>query len=570
MGGMGTEAKERKGTLHLNKEEALTILLGDRRAFLETLFEVENKDRELVPFTLNDIQSKMYEESSYRDIYVKPGQVGATTFFVADFLADNLTIDGTVSVIISYDEWVAKRQLLKVKKFYAALKRRIPTLPRLDHKAAEQLSFEDTKTGFYSDFYIHSVQSESFGRGDTIHNLLLDEFAFWKAGSHEKVMAGPVQRVPLTTRSKVRIVSTANGEGNPFHEMYVASKEGKKVGANVYKAHFYPWWIHSEYEMAEDSVFCLPGDNTYPLLGVQPDEMQLAMLLSAAGYSDEIIHRKLRWRRYKQVEVMSLRRSGESQFIFHQEYPEDDESCFCSAGDMAYSVEMISEKARQCKGPEKQVFVTDPETGTQAVVDVWCSPEKKHGYVLSIDPGKGKTSESVAHVWRFIAEDVNEKGVAIPPRHIHCATLCGYYDEDMMGRYCKELGRLYNEAVICPEDNLDLVAHVKDYPCLYYREDVTNGKVIQSIGWNSNTSTKPYMRTELSRNMQYMECYDRRFWSQCRNIRRDPESRTGLKVVGADDHHDCAAIAIVCRNVQPVERGYAGEYGWKDSWGQTK
>ncbi len=552
----------------MNKEEAMAVLLGDRKTFLETLFEVENKDRETVPFKLNDIQSRMEAESSYRDIYVKPGQVGATTYFVADFLADNLTIDGTVSVIISYDEWVAKRQLLKVKKFYNNLKRIIPSIPRLDHKAAEQLSFEDPKTGFYSDFYIHSVQSESFGRGDTIHNLLLDEFAFWKAGSHEKVMAGPVQRVPLTTRSKIRVLSTANGEDNPFHEMYKASKEGKRIGSNVYKAHFYPWWIHEEYEMGEDSAFCLPGDNVFPLKNLQPDEMQLMMLLQAAGFDVYKCHRKLRWRRYKRVEVASLRRTGETIFIFEQEYPEDDESCFCSAGDMAYSIEMISSKARECKPPVSYLTVLDPKTGTQANVDVWVLPEKKYGYILSIDPGKGKTSESVAHVWRFVSESIDKDGNQIPPRFIHCATLCGFYDEDEMGQYCKHLGRIYNEAVICPEDNLDLVAHVKDYPCLYYREDVTNNKVSFVIGWQSNTSTKPYMRTELSRNMQYIECYDSRFWSQCRNIRRDPESRSGLKVVGADDHHDAAAIAVVCRSAQPVEKGYVGQAGWPDNWGR--
>ena len=91
---------------------------------------------------------------------------------------------------------------------------------------------------------------------------------------------------------------------------------------------------------------------------------------------------------------------------------------------------------------------------------------------------------------------------------------------------------------------------------------------MRSIGWQSNVATKPFMITEVSRLLEYIDCLDRRFWVQCRNIRRDASVKSGIVVVGADDHHDAGAIGIVCRSAMPIQRGYIGSYGWDDSWGR--
>ncbi|GAH82793.1 unnamed protein product, partial [marine sediment metagenome] len=97
------------------QEQAMRALFSDRKLTLETLLEIENKQRELVPFNLFPIQEDMLTQSTWRDIYIKPGQVGATSLWVGDFLIDNVTINGTVSVIVSYDEFSAQRLLLKAK-----------------------------------------------------------------------------------------------------------------------------------------------------------------------------------------------------------------------------------------------------------------------------------------------------------------------------------------------------------------------------------------------------------------------------------------------------------------------
>jgi hypothetical protein len=561
----------------ISQEEALRRLFSNRRLTIETLLEIENKERQLVPMKLNPIQANALESSTGRDIHVKPGQVGATSLWAGDFLIDNITINGTVSVIISYDEFSAQRLLLKAKKYHQSLERKIPTIPKLDHKSSTELSFVDSRTGFYSTYYIFSARSYVLGRGETIHNLLLDEYAFWPVGTHEQIFASAVQRVPLKLGTKIVVQSTANGEDNPFHEMYSAAKEGYSLGAgrskSVYKPHFYPWFIHPDYIMYSDDPFCLDGDDHDPLPNLNDEEIQLMKKLTQTyGFSDHISLAKLRWRRYKQVEMRSLHRTGETVFIFNQEFPEDDETCFLTAGNQAYSTDIIEQKIRTCyPAPTTKAF-NNPKTGASAEAQIWDAPAVGVPYVIGIDPGKGKASESVAMVWHFEEGYQDKEGKEHPPILKHVATLSGWYDEWEMAEYVKPLGHYYNTAVLAPEDNLDIVSHVRDYPALYYREDTRTGKFIRAIGWQTNSSTKPYMLTELNRHMEDVECHDQRFWSQCKNIRRDPTMKYGISVVGADDYHDAGVIAICCRSAQSIAVGYAGNTGdnggWNDKWGK--
>jgi len=535
------------------------------------MLQIENKERQLVPFTLNPIQLDMLETSGPRDIYVKPAQVGATSFHLADFYLDNITINGTVSVIISYDETSTKRLIIKGKRFHQFLSKKIPSIPKMEHKGAEELTWEDKDTNFYSIMYIFTSRSYTLGRGEAIHNLLLDEYAFWIAGTHEQVFSSAVQRVPLKLGTKIRIQSTANGEDNPFCEMYRAAKEGTVIGQSVYKHHFYPWYIHPEYIMYTDDPFCLSGDAVDPLPNLQSDELLLMRtLLRDCGLSEVDAMAKLRWRRYKKAEMASLRRSGDTMLLFEQEFPEDDESCFLVAGDQAYSSEIITDKIRQCTPSivTKPITATDSQTKgvVSASLDMWHDKQEGLSYLVSIDPGKGKTSESVGQVWHFEDGYTDKDGKEIPPVMQHCATLAGFYDEWEMALLMKEVGHYYNGAVIAPEDNLDIVSHLRDYPDLYWREDVRTGKLVRAIGWQTNLSTKPYMITEVSRHLEHIDCQDIRFWSQCKNIRRNAMVKSGVLVVGADDHHDAGAIAMVCRDAQPVQRGYVGSAGWPDNW----
>lgn len=526
----------------MNQKEALNLLLNNRTLFKETLMVVENKERQRVPYVLNPIQKDVNETRTGRDVYVKPAQVGFSTDIICDFLIDCCTIPGTTAVIISYDEFITGRLLRKAHYFYSVLKERIPTLDRLNHKSTYEMTFEKLN----SSFYISSARSFTGVRGEAIHKLFLDEFGFWQPGDAERIWASAMQRVPLTLDSTVVIGSTPNGEGNDFHETYLAAKEGKHLGKSIFTSHFYPWYIHPEYFLTTESPFVLPGDELTPLLSLAPDEEDLLRRFEALGFSELHAYDLLRWRRYKQAEMSSMQRSGQTKLLFSQEFPEDDVSCFLAAGDAVYDSMMLTDMAGKCyPAPTHNLFA-----------DIWYPPEPGKHYLVAIDPGVGKVSDSVATVWHF-EEDA----------FIHCATLGGLYDCPDMADKCKDLARHYNGAVIANEDALEFTNYIKDYGNLYYRTDLESGRVSNKIGWATSPKTKPWMISELNRHMSKIETHDIRLISQCKNIRWIQGARGQRAVsVGADDFHDSMAIAVCTRETVPVERGLVGTYGWSQDW----
>jgi len=523
-----------------------------RKALLESVVEIEDKDRQVVPFILNDIQCMMFEESTARDVYVKPSQVGATTLFMADFLLDCITKPGTTSVIISYDEFITGRLLRKADAIYLHLHNKIPNIPEYKHKSTFEKTFEFVdKLGVRqgeSSFYISSAKGFAMPRGEPIHNLLLDELAFWPAGAAAKAFAAALQRVPLRADTKVRALSTPNGEDNDFFELYMAAKEGKEFGKSVFKAHFYPWYIHAEYSLTQDSPFAPLGDDHYLLTNLTSEETTLLTRFEQLGTSELEAHNKLRWRRYKIMEMMSLKRSGDTALLFGQEYPEDDVTCFQVAGDQWYDPDQVNALAKECfEAPIHRDFM-----------DIWEMPEEGERYLVTVDPGEGKKSMSVACAWKPL-------GVKLK----HCATLAGLYNQKEMGEKVKAFASFYNEAKLAPEDALGFIGYISDYPELYYRTDPDTGQVsTKYVGWLTTPKTKPYMCNEVARLLPDLECNDIRIIEQLRNIK---EIQSGMRKIpasiGADDFFMALALAAVCRESEPIGRGFVGAKGWSDTWG---
>ena len=530
----------------------MVVEAPDRRQLMEAVVEIEDKDRQVVPLKLNDIQSNMFETATPRDVMVKPSQIGGTTLIMADFLLDCITKPGTTSVVISYDEFITGRLLRKADVIYTHLRNKIPSIPDYRHKSTFEKTyvFEDSRGAVHgeSSFYISSAKGFAMPRGEPIHNLLLDELAFWPAGAAEKAFAAALQRVPLRADTKVRALSTPNGEENDFYELYMAAKEGKEYGKSIFAAHFYPWYAHEEYSLSPDSPFALIGDDKPFLDNISDDEAKLMFRFEQMGIDIQEAHNKIRWRRYKLVEMSSLRRSGETALLFSQEYPEDDVTCFQAAGDMWYDHNQVNDMARACfEAPYHNDFM-----------DIWELPEEGQSYLVAVDPGEGKKSKSVATAWKFLTD-----------KFIHCATLAGLWEQDETAHRVKKFARFYNGASLAAEDALGFIGFIKDYPDLYYRTDPDTGLVSNNIGWQTTRSTKPYMCNEVARFLSIIECHDIRIIEQCRNIK---ELRSGGRIiptsVGSDDFHDSMAIAIVCRNSIPIERGCVGTKGWDDAWGR--
>ena len=181
-------------------EEKFRELIGNKRKFIETLLVVENKQRQRVPFKYNDIQADVDASQTGMDIWVKPSQVGFSTERIANRLVDTLTMPGTNTVLVAYEDFITERLLTKVKFFYNHLASlNIPGFPTMHHDSTYEKTFEFYENGNLvttSSIYIASARSKTAGRAETIHHLLLDEHAFYIPDAAENIIAPALSRIP--------------------------------------------------------------------------------------------------------------------------------------------------------------------------------------------------------------------------------------------------------------------------------------------------------------------------------------------------------------------------------------
>ena len=515
--------------------ELFASLIKDKKRFIETLLVIENKSCNRVPFTLNPIQADVIANQTGRDIYVKPAQVGLSSLILAERMVDTITTPGTNTVLIAFEEFITQRLLDKAQFFYNTVHAlQIPGFPQMSHRS----SYEKTFPSIHSSMYISSARSFVAGRAETIHHLICDELAFWEPGAIERIFLPALERVPPD--GTVDVLSTPNGEDNDFCGMYRLAKDHM----SVFMAHFYRWFDHPEYSISIDQLH-LYKPQIVSRLGLDK-ELKFNLEEKMLVKNFDLTQDQIRWRRYKIFEMESLRRTGELRRLFPQEYPENDVDCFLATGDMYYDTDMLNDKAKNCYPAEIH----------KLHADIWYPPEPDRWYIISIDPGQAKVTQTAITVLTFDEED----GIEIPK---YCARAAGLWTPEVTKEIAWELGHYYNWGVIVWEANshgMALAPLMKEYPNLYYRRDIINGRESNELGWYTSPKTKDYMLATQSRMLSDMTVHDIEFISQCRNIRLSGDQAMS---VGIDDIHDACCIGLVCRDTRPVMRGYVGSSGYK-------
>jgi hypothetical protein len=188
-------------------------------------FNIVNKDGQSVSFLPNNFQEKFLTDMSGRDVILKARQCGFSSLILAMFTLDFLREENSRSVCISHDGPSATKLLDRVKYFLDSAKAK-----GLDLKLKYNSRYELVNEEINSTFYIGASGSKSFGRGDTLTNLHLSEFAFYD--DPKSMLASALQAV--VPQGKVIIESTANGM-NYLKEFWDKSKSGD----TGFKTHFF-------------------------------------------------------------------------------------------------------------------------------------------------------------------------------------------------------------------------------------------------------------------------------------------------------------------------------------------
>ena len=524
-------------------------LISNKRKFIETLLVIENKARQRIPFKYNEIQALADEEETGMDIWVKPSQVGFSTERIAKRLVDTLTNPGTNTVLIAYEDFITERLLNKVNFFYNHLETLgIPGFPEIHHSSTYEKTFRFRVNGTVmseSSIYIASARSKTAGRAEAIHHLLLDEHAFYVPQASENIIAPAIARIP--PGGTCDSFSTPNGEENEFHHWYVAAKNGD----SIFTPHFFPWWLHSEYriELGDPRLRQIP-ETDKPEFTVTLEEEQL-MAVHGLSWS------QIRWRRWMQKVMNSLKMNGETRTLFPQEFPEDDVSCFLTTGNMYYETDWIEKLAKTCYDAPHKI----------SGANIWYLPEERKQYLVVVDPGQAKFTQSVISVLRF---DKDELGNTIP---VWCARDSGWYDAETEYKKACMLSDRYNRAMLVWEANghgFGFTVLAKNRRPIYFREDLVAGISTMMPGWYTSSGkngTKEYMLNQVRKHLPSLVCHDIELVRQLRNFRY---LNGKIEVVGMDDIHDTLAIGLSVHNPNPVKRGLQGQTGYKPGWGTKR
>jgi len=522
------------------RPEVLEKLLNDGRFYIESLIEIETRDAKRIRFNFNPAQEILYQEASLRDLVIKASQLGSTTFYLAKGLRKIMTNPGNTAVVVAHEEFLTQRLLQRVQFMYDSIPS--PIKPKMSHSS----SYEKFFPKINSTFYIGTAGAKVFGRGEPIHFFLGSEVAFWQDAW--RILTPTMQRVPLN--GDMILESTPNGEGDTFspdmskhNAFFDLVQEALDDPDSVWKLHVLPWWLEPVYRIPLGSSLSLDSDRGH--LRYYAEEIDL---IKRAGWEDDEAEERIRWRRRKIKEIRNM---------FWQEFFEDLASCFLAVG-LTYYDDQELERMRSSCLPAPFHFDH---------AEVWNEPDNTDSshpvYHISVDPGQGKVTRSVATVWRLDLDNHS--------RVRHEATLSGLYDTAAFAPMVKELGHYYHDAMIAAEANGHGVAFVNqliNYPNVYYRTELLSGITTKVMGWMTTGSaringrgTKPYMMGQLNELLTVMECKDINIIRELLQVRLSGDQ---IKFLSSDDFHDSAAIMAATRpsNVRVGARGLVGVSGY--------
>ncbi len=371
-------------------------MLSKEARVIETLFHVQDKEGKMVPFLLNPSQRAYDEVKTRKDLIPKARQKGFSTYKVAEAVAKCLGIEGTRAVLISHEAGATQRLLDRAQFMLKHIKGPKPVLGR---NSRNELYFPKTE----STYYIGTAGARAFGRGDTITDLHISEYAWWE-GEGGRHVAGLMQAVPKT--GNISIESTGNGQGNDFYYM---CKHAEELGYNVF---FRSWW--------EDNEYSIPAPKGWDAVG---HEFIFEEMREKYPFLTED---QLYWYFQKLLEFRGDIR------LLRQEYPTVVDECFQATGHSMYVTIPF----------EKSPNYEETFYNSYRVSFLQGHPIKDHTYVVGADPSGGTFNDDAALI--VIDLDLLEEV---------CSFHSNSVDPVAFSDLLVDIGLRFNTAYLVPESN---------------------------------------------------------------------------------------------------------------------
>lgn len=472
-----------------------------------------------------------------RILILKARQLGLSTITEGMMFHDSVTRKLVQTLIVAHRDDSTTKLFRMNKLFFDYLPPKLQ--PMCKHSNAKELVFEnptrDTgekrrRPGLMSSIRCVTA-NDGMGRSETLNNVHLSEFAFWK-GNKNEILSGVMQAVPPERNTLVVIESTANGY-NEFKDLW----DGAAAGTNGWTPLFIAWFHEAEYrmEVTEGTVW---------------DEEEQA-LMAAYGLEPE----QMAWRRW----CIRTNCHGDKR-VFQQEYPSTPEEAFLFSGTPFFDNEKLLLRLAAAPEPvDVGSFVyPEPEAGEAPADWRWAS-DRRAGFVRIFalpEPGVpyvigGDTAGEGSD--KFTAWVVDNRTGQ------QAAEMEFTFSELLYARQIYCLGLYYNQALLAVEINFSTYPQRKleewDYPSFYVREkfDTYTRKTVKSFGFQTTPQTRPVILAGLhavvEETAELVVSRDtlRQMLHFVYNEKRRPEAEEG-------EHDDLVMAAAICHFARTQQR----------------
>ncbi|NIR76771.1 MAG: hypothetical protein GWO12_16970 [Gemmatimonadetes bacterium] len=335
-------------------------------------------------------------------------------------------------------------------------------LPTLGGRQTREIGFP----GMDSTFWTATAGAKRVGRSVTLSRLHGSEFAFWDEPTDTLNQLSPALEKPNTS---IVLETTASAHGSTAHEFW----EKAESGESGYEALFLPWWI------CDHELYRSPLEHEDEISTLSEEEQ---ILVDNHGLDLE----QIKWRREKIAE------KGRAEFL--QEYAEDPESCWLTAGDLFFDGNVL--KYLQESAPEPKRREPVHLKGWNGMILVYGEQVgfdwEKERVVIGVDVAEGGGGDRSAWVARsFPSWELLET----------------FADSSITPKQLAEIlnarGRKHDNALLVIEKNghgITVLRELRDehrYPLakLYHRTQVDRAanKQTLAMGWTTTAQSKPLM-----------------------------------------------------------------------------
>jgi len=451
--------------------------------FCATHWTIRHPERGRIKFTLREAQEetvRVWIDSRY-SIVLKARQIGFSTLAAAFTFWETFFWPDRFTVMLSRTEREASKLLQKTKYGYKML----PAWMRV--RGPDLLSDNQLKMVFANDSSIESLPSGNDpARGESVYRVIIDEMAFLPNAEEAWASIEPIADVG----GRVICLSTANGEGNIFHQLWVGSQNE----TNRFTGIFFPW---------------------------------------SAGDRDQD------WYEAKKRDL--------PDWQLAQEYPDNPEEAFIRSGRPVFdlealrSISLIEPDRGYLKNEMGKNYYTFIEDGGELAI--WEFPDRNEIYVVGADvaEGLGHGDYSSAHVI-----SANTGNLVA---HWH-----GHVDPDVFGEdVLRALGYYYNYALVGVESNNHGLTTIKGlqrvgYRNLYRQRKMNNRtpKISDTMGWRTTSVSKPLAIDELNAAIRdsAISIYDKNTIAELRTFIRESNGK-----MHGSPHDDRVMSLAICNQM---------------------